>query len=271
MSIRRSGNAWLARLQDALSRILLTASGGPFRGKSAADLAGVTVAQALRHPTWSMGGKITIDSATLMNKGLEVIEASWLFDCPVDQIEVVVHPQSIIHSMVELTDGSVLAQMGFPDMKLPIQLALTWPQRLPGSQPHYDPFDPRTATLTFERPDRQTFRLLDLAYQASRRGGSLPAVLNTANEAAVELVSCKARSVSLTLPAGSRPAWSTTNVMACCATSTLKTLWHLTAGPALMLPPSQPPVKPSQRLTVSDKGDMLPTWEYLSASSCSVS
>jgi len=173
--------------EDSLSRILLTASGGPFRGKTAAELAGVTVAQALRHPTWSMGGKITIDSATLMNKGLEVIEASWLFDCPVDQIEVVVHPQSIIHSMVELKDGSVLAQMGFPDMKLPIQLALTWPQRVPGSQPHYDPFDPRTATLTFERPDTATFRLLELAFAASRRGGTLPAVLNTANEAAVEL------------------------------------------------------------------------------------
>lgn len=173
--------------ENALSRILITASGGPFRGKSAAELSNVTVAEALRHPTWSMGGKITIDSATLMNKGLEVIEASWMFDCPVDQIVVVVHPQSIIHSMVELKDGSVLAQMGFPDMKLPIQLALTWPQRIPSSHPRYDPFDPRTTTLTFERPDTQTFRLLDLAYQAARRGGTMPSVLNTANEAAVEL------------------------------------------------------------------------------------
>lgn len=171
----------------SLRRILLTASGGPFRGRQLADLAQITVAQALRHPTWQMGGKITIDSATLMNKGLEVIEASWLFDCPVDRIEVVVHPQSIIHSMVELLDGSVLAQMGFPDMKLPIQLALTWPQRLPGNQPAYNPFDPRTRQLTFEEPDRLTFRLLQLAYDAAQLGGTLPAVMNTANEAAVEL------------------------------------------------------------------------------------
>lgn len=172
---------------DSLSRIFLTASGGPFRGKTRPELAGVTVEQALRHPTWAMGGKITIDSATLMNKGLEVIEASWLFDCPVDRIEVVVHPQSIIHSMVEFKDGSVLAQMGFPDMKLPIQLALTWPDRLPSLEPRYNPFDPRTTSLTFAAPDTDTFRLLELAYVAARKGGTLPAVLNTANEAAVEL------------------------------------------------------------------------------------
>jgi 1-deoxy-D-xylulose-5-phosphate reductoisomerase len=171
----------------SLKRILLTASGGPFRGRKPADLARITVAEALNHPTWQMGGKITIDSATLMNKGLEVIEASWLFDCPVSRIEVVVHPQSIIHSMVELCDGSVLAQMGFPDMKLPIQLALTWPDRLPGEQPPYNPFDPRTRQLTFEEPDRQTFRLLQLAYDAAGQGGTLPAVMNTANEAAVAL------------------------------------------------------------------------------------
>lgn len=171
----------------SLRRILLTASGGPFRGRSLADLANISREEALRHPTWQMGGKITIDSATLINKGLEVIEASWLFDCPADQIEVVVHPQSIIHSMVELSDGSVLAQMGFPDMKLPIQLALTWPERLPGSSPAFNPFDPRTSQLTFEKPDRKTFRLLDLAYDACRRGGSLPVILNGANEAAVEL------------------------------------------------------------------------------------
>jgi 1-deoxy-D-xylulose-5-phosphate reductoisomerase len=122
-----------------------------------------------------------------MNKGLEVIEASWLFDCPPDRIDVVVHPQSIIHSMVELTDGSVLAQLGFPDMKLPIQLALTWPERLPGTAPRFDPFDSRASQLSFEPPDRQTFRLLDLAYEACRRGGSLPVVLNAANEAAVGL------------------------------------------------------------------------------------
>jgi len=171
----------------SLSRIFLTASGGPFRGKTRADLAEVTVEQALRHPTWAMGGKITIDSATLMNKGLEVIEAAWLFDCPVDQIEVVVHPQSIIHSMVEFKDGSVLAQMGFPDMKLPIQLALTWPERRASLEPRYNPFDPRTTSLTFSPPDTDTFRLLELAYVAARTGGTLPAVLNTANEAAVDL------------------------------------------------------------------------------------
>ena len=171
----------------SLSHILLTASGGPFRGRQLEDLRGISREEALRHPTWQMGGKITIDSATLMNKGLEVIEASWLFDCPADRIEVVVHPQSIIHSMIELTDGSVLAQMGFPDMKLPIQLALTWPDRLPGTQPRFDPFDARAAALTFEAPDRKTFRLLDLAYEACRSGGSLPVVLNAANEAAVGL------------------------------------------------------------------------------------
>jgi 1-deoxy-D-xylulose-5-phosphate reductoisomerase len=171
----------------SLNRIFLTASGGPFRGRNLADLQSTTREQALRHPTWQMGGKITIDSATLMNKGLEVIEASWLFDCPVDRIEVVVHPQSIIHSMIELTDGSVLAQMGFPDMKLPIQLALTWPWRLPGNQRRFDPFAPQASCLTFEPPDRQTFRLLDLAYDAARRGGTLPVALNAANEAAVEL------------------------------------------------------------------------------------
>jgi 1-deoxy-D-xylulose-5-phosphate reductoisomerase len=171
----------------SLRRILLTSSGGPFRGRSRNELASVTRDEALRHPTWQMGGKITIDSATLMNKGLEVIEASWLFDCPVDRIQVVVHPQSIIHSMVELNDGSVLAQMGFPDMKLPIQLALTWPDRLPSQQKTFDPFDPRAKQLTFEPPDSGTFRLLDLAYEAGRRGGTLPVALNAANEAAVEL------------------------------------------------------------------------------------
>jgi 1-deoxy-D-xylulose-5-phosphate reductoisomerase len=172
---------------NSLRRILLTASGGPFRGRGREDLRSISREDALRHPTWKMGGKITIDSATLMNKGLEVIEASWLFNCQVDQIEVVIHPQSIIHSMVELADGSVLAQMGFPDMKLPIQLALTWPERKPGTQRLFDPFDPAASKLTFERPDRRTFRLLDLAYEAGRRGGSMPVVLNAANEAAVEM------------------------------------------------------------------------------------
>ena len=172
---------------DSLSRILLTASGGPFRGYSAQQLQRVDRAAALNHPTWQMGGKITIDSATLMNKGLEVIEASWLFGCPVDRIEVVVHPQSIIHSMIELRDGSVLAQMGFPDMKLPIQLALTWPARIPGSHPRFDPFAESARCLTFEPPDTKLFPLLDLAYAAARQGGTLPAVMNAANEAAVNL------------------------------------------------------------------------------------
>jgi 1-deoxy-D-xylulose-5-phosphate reductoisomerase len=169
----------------SLSRIFLTASGGPFRGRTAAELSGVTVADALAHPTWRMGGKITVDSATLMNKGLEVIEASWLFDCPVDRIEVVVHPQSIIHSMIELQDSSVLAQMGFPDMKLPIQLALTWPERLPGDSRPFDPFAASASPLTFEAPDLATFRLLSLAYDAARTGGTLPVVMNAANEVAV--------------------------------------------------------------------------------------
>ena len=173
--------------EKSLSRILLTASGGPFRGYDIHELTDITVEQALNHPTWKMGGKITIDSATLMNKGLEVIESRWLFDCPAEKIEVVVHPQSIIHSMVEFNDGSVLAQMGFPDMKLPIQLALTWPERLPSAQPRFNPFDDRASHLTFERPDMSTFRLLPLAYEAARIGGTMPAVLNAANEVAVNM------------------------------------------------------------------------------------
>jgi 1-deoxy-D-xylulose-5-phosphate reductoisomerase len=169
----------------SMRRILLTASGGPFRGRGIEDLASITVDQALAHPTWKMGGKITIDSATLMNKGLEVIEASWLFDCDVSVIDVVVHPQSIIHSMVEFNDGSVMAQMGFPDMKLPIQLALTWPERVCAGNRAYNPFDSRSNNLTFEQPDRKTFRLLDLAYQAAAAGGTMPAVMNAANEESV--------------------------------------------------------------------------------------
>lgn len=171
--------------EHSLRRILLTASGGPFRGRRIEDLKSITVKQALAHPTWKMGGKITIDSATLMNKGLEVIEAAWLFDCSVEDIEIVVHPQSIIHSMVELTDGSVIAQMGFPNMKHPIQLALTWPERLPSDDIRYDPFDIRTSNLSFEKPDIETFRLLPLAYEAAAIGGTMPAVLNAANEEAV--------------------------------------------------------------------------------------
>ncbi|MDN5313882.1 MAG: 1-deoxy-D-xylulose-5-phosphate reductoisomerase [Clostridiales bacterium] len=169
----------------SMRRILLTASGGPFRGRGIEELASITVDQALAHPTWKMGGKITIDSATLMNKGLEVIEASWLFDCDVSAIDVVVHPQSIIHSMVEFKDGSVMAQMGFPDMKLPIQLALTWPERVCAGNRAYNPFDSRSNNLTFEQPDRKTFRLLDLAYQAAASGGTMPAVMNAANEESV--------------------------------------------------------------------------------------
>lgn len=171
----------------SLKRIFLTASGGPFRGWTKDQLKSVRLADALNHPTWRMGGKITIDSATLMNKGLEVIEAAWLFDCPVNQIEVVVHPQSIIHSMVELQDGSVLAQMGFPDMRLPIQYALTWPERHVSDVRPFDPFDRQAAQLTFEAPDLETFRLLGLAYEAAKTGGTLPAVMNAANEAAVGL------------------------------------------------------------------------------------
>jgi len=168
-----------------INRIFLTASGGPFIGKKESDLVNVTVKQALSHPTWKMGGKISIDSATMMNKGLEVIEAHWLFDISESQIEVVVHPQSIVHSMVEFCDGSVLAQMGFPDMRLPIQIALMKKKRVRGE---YKPFNPFVANnLTFEQPDIKTFRCLELAYEASRIGGSMPVVLNSANERAVEL------------------------------------------------------------------------------------
>ncbi len=167
-------------------RILLTASGGPFRLRSAEELEHVDRSAALAHPTWNMGGKITIDSATLMNKGLEVIEASWLFDVPVTEIQVVVHPQSIIHSMVEFQDRSVLAQLGFPDMKLPIHIALTYPERVEGICEPFDPFDARCSTLTFEPPDNGRFPCLELAREAARTGGTMPCVLNSANEAAVE-------------------------------------------------------------------------------------
>jgi 1-deoxy-D-xylulose-5-phosphate reductoisomerase len=167
-----------------VSRILLTASGGPFRGRRAHDLAGVTVAEALAHPTWSMGPKITIDSSTLMNKGLEVIEAHELFGVPYDDIEVVVHPQSVIHSMVEFTDGSTLAQISLPDMRLPIAYALGYPQRATTAFGRVDWSDLRR--LDFELPDFQTFRCLQLAYEAGRAGGTAPAWLSAANEVAVE-------------------------------------------------------------------------------------
>lgn len=170
---------------NRIQKILLTASGGPFRGKREEDLLNVKVEDALKHPNWSMGRKITIDSSTMVNKGLEVIEAKWLFDVEIDDIQVVVQPQSVIHSMVEYEDGSVIAQLGTPDMKLPIQYALYYPQRryLPG-----DRLDFWSLThLDFEKPDMDTFYGLSLAYEASRTGGSLPTVFNAANELAVAM------------------------------------------------------------------------------------
>lgn len=166
-----------------VEKIYLTASGGPFRGKNREELASVSVAQALKHPNWAMGAKITIDSASLMNKGLEVIEAFWLFNLKPSQIDVVVHPQSIIHSLVQFRDGSIKAQMGLPDMKLPIQYALAYPKRLENNYPRFNFFE--NASLTFEAPDLETFRNLDLAYEALRRGGNMPCILNAANEVAV--------------------------------------------------------------------------------------
>ena len=166
-------------------RLLLTASGGPFRTATADHLAQATCEEALKHPTWSMGSKITIDSATLMNKGLEVIEAHWLFGLPPERITVVVHPQSIIHSMVEFADGSVKAQLGIPDMKLPIQYALFFPERPPAPYRRLDVASLRQ--LTFEEPDGERFRCLPLAYRALNLGGTAPAVLNAANEVAVQL------------------------------------------------------------------------------------
>ena len=181
-----------------LRRILLTASGGPFRGRSYESMKGVTVEQALNHPKWKMGSKITIDSATMMNKGLEVIEARWLFDVPAEKIDVHVHPQSIVHSMVEFMDGSVIAQMGLPDMKIPIGLALNYPDRLrlledfDGIDEHRASdgsldFFTTGASLTFEKPDRRVFRCIDLAYDALREGGSAPVVMNGANEELVAM------------------------------------------------------------------------------------
>jgi 1-deoxy-D-xylulose-5-phosphate reductoisomerase len=166
-----------------IDRLILTASGGPFRGRTAAELAGVTVADALVHPTWSMGPKITIDSSTLMNKGLEVIEAHELFGIPYERIEVVVHPQSIIHSMVEFTDAATIAQLSLPDMRLPIGYALAYPDRIGTPFGRIDWTELRR--LDFERPDLATFRCLPLAYEAGRRGGTAPAWLNAANEVAV--------------------------------------------------------------------------------------
>ncbi len=173
------------RRQAEVKRILLTASGGPFAGKTRAELLDITPEAALKHPNWDMGAKITIDSATLMNKGLEVLEAAQLFNVTCDKIDVLVHRQSIVHSMVELTDGAVLAQMGVPDMKLPIQYALTYPRRLPMENNALDLA--KVGTLTFEKPDMETFRCLALAYEAGRMGHTMPCVLNGANEVAVSL------------------------------------------------------------------------------------
>lgn len=166
-----------------VARVVLTASGGPFRGKSAAELADVTPEEALRHPTWRMGPKITIDSATLMNKALEVIEARWLFGLPPEKIEVIIHPESIVHSFVEFVDGSVLAQLSPPDMRLPIQYALTYPERVSGPARKLNWQE--LAELHFEQPDHETFPALQLGYEVARRGGTCGAVLNAANEAAV--------------------------------------------------------------------------------------
>lgn len=171
--------------KEQVSKILLTASGGPFRGKKIEQLKTMQVEDALKHPNWSMGRKITIDSATLVNKGLEVIEAKWLFDVTLDQIQVVVHPQSIIHSMVEYVDGGIIAQLGTPDMKLPIQYALFYPDRRPMDGKRVNFYE--LGQMTFEAPDMETFRGLKLAYEAAKIGGSMPTVLNAANEKAVAL------------------------------------------------------------------------------------
>lgn len=171
--------------RERVSKIILTASGGPFRGKTRDELAKMTIEDALKHPNWSMGKKVTIDSASLVNKGLEVMEAGWLFDVPIGQIQVVVHPQSIVHSAVEYVDGGIMAQLGMPDMKLPIQYALFYPDRRPMDGEKVDLFALRQ--LTFEKPDTETFSGLRLAYEAAEAGGSMPTAFNAANEKAVAL------------------------------------------------------------------------------------
>jgi 1-deoxy-D-xylulose-5-phosphate reductoisomerase len=168
---------------SSIEKLIITASGGPFRGRGLDFLAKVTREDALKHPNWVMGAKITIDSASLMNKGLEVIEAKWLFDVEADQIEVIVHPQSIIHSLVQFRDGSIKAQLGVPDMKLPIQYALTYPERIQTNFKRFSFTD--YPNLTFEKPDLETFRNLSLAYTALRQGGNMPCIINAANEVAV--------------------------------------------------------------------------------------
>ncbi len=168
--------------KEHVQNLILTASGGPFRGKTRADLQDITVEQALNHPTWRMGGKITIDSATLMNKALEMIEARWLFDVPIERVEAVIHPQSIVHSFVRTRDGSVLGQLGWPNMKLPILYALSYPDRVPNDLPVWNPVD--TPNLTFEPIDHETFPGLNLAREAMRHGGTMPCIFNAANEVA---------------------------------------------------------------------------------------
>lgn len=174
----------VGELYNPIEKIILTASGGPFRGKTKDELKKVTPSQALKHPNWVMGQKVTIDSATLMNKGLEVIEAKWLFNLDINKIETVVHPQSIIHSMVEFEDGSLKAQLGLADMRLPIQYALSYPERLKTDFPKFNMFD--YPQLSFERPNHNVFKCLELAYKAIRKGGNIPAIMNAANEIAVE-------------------------------------------------------------------------------------
>jgi 1-deoxy-D-xylulose-5-phosphate reductoisomerase len=173
----------VGEFHNRIEKVILTASGGPFRGKKRDELKSITKTQALKHPNWTMGAKVTIDSASLMNKGLEVIEAKWLFGLKPEQVEVVVHPQSIIHSLVQFEDGSVKAQLGVPDMRLPIQFAMTYPDRLKSNLPRFD-FASYPA-FTFEKPDTETFRNLALAFEALQQGGNKPCVLNAANEVAV--------------------------------------------------------------------------------------
>lgn len=173
----------VGEFHNPIEKIILTASGGPFRGKKREELMQVTKAQALKHPNWTMGAKVTIDSASLMNKGLEVIEAKWLFGLKTEQVEVVVHPQSIVHSLIQFEDGSIKAQLGLPDMRLPIQFAMSYPERLKSDFPRFD--FANFPALTFEKPDMETFRNLALSFEALARGGNMPCVLNAANEVAV--------------------------------------------------------------------------------------
>lgn len=173
----------VGEFHNKIEKIILTASGGPFRGKKRDELTTVTRAQALKHPNWTMGAKVTIDSASLMNKGLEIIEAKWLFNLQPNQVEVVVHPQSIIHSLVQFEDSSIKAQLGLPDMRLPIQFAMTYPDRIKSDFPRFD--FAKYPSLTFEKPDTETFRNLALAFHAMDRAGNMPCVLNAANEVAV--------------------------------------------------------------------------------------